>query len=122
LVSISLLRIGRQIVDGGEMEHMVDLAEALDGRGRDAAIGPGQITLDRLQAFDIDAPIFGEFRHALGRWVAHEKSDLGARPGQQFAHKPLADETGRSGHEISHGRSPPLSDPDPGRPFRARRL
>ena len=36
------------------MEHVVDLAEALDGEGRNAAIGPVQVALEQLGECDVD--------------------------------------------------------------------
>ena len=95
---------GLEVVDGGEMEEMLDLAvqRFLVGLGH-AQQRTRQIAHDRDRARVVDTPVSVERLDLFGRaFFAHQKVDDGATALEQFLDQTLADESGRAGDEVSH--------------------
>ena len=101
--------IGREVVDGGEVIDVIDLAlELLDGLGGNAELLRGQVAVHRDDALaaGLFAPVLeqrGDLALAFG---AQQEVDDGAAPGQQGLDETLADEARGSGDEIAHAQLP----------------
>ena len=97
-----------QVVDGRQVEEMLDLA------GQFLLVGLGhsehrlaQVTDDRHGTFLGGLPVLEQRRHLVEALLAHEEVDRRAAAGEQFLDEALADETGRAGDEVRHRMSPP---------------
>ncbi len=101
------LRIGFEIVDGGKVENVIDLAgQLLPVFRRHAKVRLADVSRNRDDVGLVGTPERSQCRDALGRGVAHEHVNLRARTAEQFAHKPLADKPARTCHKIVHAALP----------------
>ncbi len=102
-------RVGFEIVDGGEVEEVVDLALELRGvLGCDSEIGPRDVALDEFDPFRPLAPERSQPVDEIGRRLVHEQVDGLVVPFQQAPNQTPADESGPAGDERAHELSSPL--------------
>ena len=95
--------VGAQVIHGGEVIEVVDLAlEALDDVGRHAELLAGQVAVDGNRASLADAPVGEQVGQLAGALLAHQEVDRAAAPRQQLLDESLADETCGAGDEILH--------------------
>ena len=103
----------RHVVDGGEMEEVLDLAAQLgDLLLLDAEQRAAQVADDRLHAFaggraGDDAPALDQVVEALQRGLAHEHVDLALAFVEQLLDEAAPDEAGRSCDEVGHRAAEP---------------
>ena len=98
------LFVGRQVVDRGQMVEMVDLAlERLDHVGRHAQLLLGQVAEHRHHPRRTDAPELAQGLDLGFAFLADQEMHHRTLARKQLADQPLANESGRAGHEILHG-------------------
>ena len=98
-----LRRVRSQVVDGGEVEKMVDLAsEPARVLGRDPKIGLQDVAFYERHATGIGPPELLEARDQFGRRLVHENIDQLVVPLQQTPHETLPDKAGSTGDERAH--------------------
>jgi len=101
-----LLGARLEIVDGSEVEEMIDLAFELAEVGLgDAESRLDEIALDRQGAGLVDAPVLERLRHFRSGLVASEEIDDGALAREDLLDETLADEARGAGDEIMHRSS-----------------
>ena len=94
--------IGGKIVNGGQMEEMLDLAlECGNLGGSQTQLGFGQITGDRNDTFHVPTHGLADLAEFLGRAFTYQHMHL-AFAFQQVADQKTADEAGSACDEISH--------------------
>jgi hypothetical protein len=100
----NLLRFGvrRQVVDGRQMEEVLDLAgQGLGLRRRKPELGLGKVAGDGDHPAPVPAHLAGDGIELLFRPLAHQDMDA-AFALQQLADQETAQEAGSACHEIAH--------------------
>src|SRR4051794_17921616 len=105
------LVVGRHVVDGSEVEEVLNVA----AQPLDVGVGQAErclveVTYDRMDA-PRASPSFDEGVQALSRRLSDKDVDV-ALALQQLLDQVAADEAGRAGHEVGHGCPPPHGCPD----------
>ena len=102
--------IGAQVIDGGEMEEVVDLAHQIVLVAlADTEQLLGQVPGDRHQTalFHAQPPAHGV--QLVFRTGPHQCEHPGTFALEQTRHQEAANETGRAGNEVVHAKTPLLS-------------
>ena len=103
--ALVVLVVGRHVIDGGEVEEVVDVAAVLV----DPALLDAEALLREVADDGRDAlaalPGLGQLRQALLRALAHEHEDLALAVAQQLLHEMAADEAGGAGDEVGQSVS-----------------
>ena len=92
--------VGGHVVDGREVEEVVDAGERLAILLGDAEQGLGQVADHRLDAVS-GAPALDQLVEPLAGALAHEHVDVPLAL-EQPLHEVAADESGRTRHEVAH--------------------
>ena len=98
------------VVDGGEVEKVVDLALELLQVGRADQAFSRDVAGDHVQAVGGLAEALLQRLELVGRGFAHQHVDRGVLAREQALEQELADETGGTGDEVVHGVSKPKND------------
>ena len=94
--------IGLHVINGRQMEKMVDLAGVfLDPGGLNPKLGAAQVTFHRDDLLLIGPPEFAQSLDLRHRGGAHQQVDGGAAI-QQLGNKESTNEAGSAGNEIIH--------------------
>ncbi len=99
---------GRHVIDGRQVEEMVDLAAQLrdalllDAQQRAAQIADHRLDALRRRGPGDDAPARDQVVEPRGRAVAHEHVHLALAQLEQLLHQTATDEARRSCHEVRH--------------------
>jgi len=97
------LGVRLQVVDGGEVEEVLDLpGELLLVGFRDAEQRLAEVADDGNRALFADPPVFEQRRDLVAALGAHEEVDDGAPPGEQFLDEAPADETRGARDKVGH--------------------
>jgi hypothetical protein len=92
-----------QVVDGGEVEEVLDLSRELLLVGlRYAAQRLAEVAEDRNRAVLADLLVFEQRRDLVPALRAYEEVNDGAPPGQQFLDEAPADESRGAGDKVGH--------------------
>ncbi len=96
--------VGRQVVDGRQVVHVVDLAlQRLRVLGRHAHAPGREVAVDRDRAALADTPVRQQVGHLGLRLAPQQEVDDRATAREQRLDQTLADESGGTGDEIDHG-------------------
>jgi hypothetical protein len=94
--------VGLQVVNGGQVEYMVDLAQqGLACGRRDPEVRPGQVAHHGNHPLPCPAPTLFQLLQALHGTLAHQHMDRAPALQQEFD-EILSDKTGAAGDEITH--------------------
>jgi hypothetical protein len=97
------LGVGLQVVDRGQMKHMVDPAlERLQRRRIEAESRLLDVAPERLHATRRGAPVGHQRRQLVAAGFAHQHLNRAAAPLQQALDEAPSDEAGRAGDEVMH--------------------
>ena len=95
-------RVGGHVVDGREVEEMVDLApQSLDVLVRDAQAGLREVADNAHDAVGVDSPAVAKLLEPALRPLADQHVDR-ALPLEQELHQVASDEAGCAGDEVAH--------------------